>query len=96
MGVVAGLNAALLALGEGQVVPPRNSAIGSLIAYITDPRNEQFQPMNINFGLFPTPPAGVRKKDRKRYIANRALEEIASWAEKIDGIAKKRLHQGLS
>ncbi len=52
--------------------------------------------MNINFGLFPTPPAGVRKKDRKRYIANRALEEIASWAEKIDGIAKKRLHQGLS
>jgi folate-dependent tRNA-U54 methylase TrmFO/GidA len=46
--------------------------------------------MNINFGLFSSPPPEVRKKDRKRYIANRALEEIRSWSEKIDGIRKER------
>jgi len=89
MGIVAGLNAALLALGEGPLVPPRNSAIGSLILYITEARIGDFQPMNVNFGLFSSPPPEVRKKDRKRYVANRALEEIRSWSEKIDGIRKE-------
>ena len=93
MGIVAGLNAGLLALGEGPLVPPRNSAIGSLVSYITEARGGDFQPMNINFGLFSSPPPEVRKKDRKRYIANRALEEIRSWSEKIDGIRKER-HAG--
>ncbi len=91
MGIVAGLNAALLALGEGTLVPPRNSAVGSLISYIIEAGSGDFQPMNINFGLFPSPPPEVRKKDRKRYIANRALEEMRSWTEKIDGIDKVRL-----
>ncbi len=90
MGIVAGLNAALVALGEGPLVPPRNSAIGGLIAYITEARAAEFQPMNINFGLFTEPPGGVRKKDRKRYIANRALDEMRSWSEKIDGIERHR------
>jgi methylenetetrahydrofolate--tRNA-(uracil-5-)-methyltransferase len=90
VGIVAGLNAALVALGEGPLVPPRSAAIGSLIAYITEARSGEFQPMNINFGLFTQPPPGVRKKDRKRYIANRALEEMRSWLEKIDGIEKQR------
>lgn len=96
MGILAGLNAGLLATGEGPLVPPRNSAIGSLVAYITNAPNDQFQPMNINFGLFSAPPPGVKKKDRKRYVANRALEEIRSWVEKIDGVVKKRRHLGVS
>jgi methylenetetrahydrofolate--tRNA-(uracil-5-)-methyltransferase len=90
MGIVAGINAGLLALGEGPLVPPRNSAVGSLISYITEARSGDFQPMNVNFGLFPSPPPEVRKKDRKRYIANRAGEEMRSWSEKIDGIGKEQ------
>ncbi len=95
MGIVAGLNAALLALGEGPLVPPRASAIGSLISYIVEARSGDFQPMNINFGLFQSPPPEVRKKDRKRYIANRAQEELRSWLDKINGIEKER-HVGSS
>lgn len=90
MGIVAGLNAALLAHGEGPLVPPRNSAVGSLVSHITEATGGDFQPMNINFGLFSSPPPGVRKKDRKRYIANRALEQIRAWSEKIDRIRKER------
>jgi methylenetetrahydrofolate--tRNA-(uracil-5-)-methyltransferase len=90
MGIVAGLNAALLALGEGPLVAPRGSAIGSLISYIVEARSGDFQPMNINFGLFQSPPPEVRKKDRKRYIANRAQEELRSWLDKINGIDKER------
>jgi methylenetetrahydrofolate--tRNA-(uracil-5-)-methyltransferase len=90
MGIVAGINAALLSLGEGTLVPPRGSAIGSLISYIIEAPGGDFQPMNVNFGLFSSPPPEVRKKDRKRYIANRALEEMRSWSEKIDGIGKER------
>jgi methylenetetrahydrofolate--tRNA-(uracil-5-)-methyltransferase len=96
MGIVAGINAALLAFGDGPVVPPHNTAIGSLIAHITDASADQFQPMNINFGLFPAPPEAVRKGDRKRYIAKRALDEIASWAEKIDGIVERRRDRTVS
>jgi methylenetetrahydrofolate--tRNA-(uracil-5-)-methyltransferase len=90
MGIVAGLNAALLALGEGPLVPPRGSAVGSLISYIVEAPGGDFQPMNVNFGLFSSPPPEVRKKDRKRYIANRALEEMQSWLDKIDGIGRER------
>jgi methylenetetrahydrofolate--tRNA-(uracil-5-)-methyltransferase len=90
MGIVAGLNAALVALGDGPLIVPRNSAVGCLISYITEARSGEFQPMNVNFGLFTPPPPGVRKKDRKRYIANRALDEMRSWSNKIDGIERQR------
>jgi methylenetetrahydrofolate--tRNA-(uracil-5-)-methyltransferase len=90
MGIVAGLNAALVALGDGPLIPPRNSAVGCLTSYITEARGGEFQPMNVNFGLFTPPPPGVRKKDRKRYIANRALDEMRSWSNKIDGIERQR------
>ncbi|MBN1572571.1 MAG: methylenetetrahydrofolate--tRNA-(uracil(54)-C(5))-methyltransferase (FADH(2)-oxidizing) TrmFO [Deltaproteobacteria bacterium] len=83
MGILSGINAALLALNEGLMIPPRDTALGSLVSYITDKRNRDFQPMNINFGLFPSPPAGVRKKDRKRYMVKRALKEMGLWEEKI-------------
>jgi len=53
MGIIAGINAAKLVLNEPMIVPPRETAIGSLIKYITDTEVKNFQPMNINFGLFP-------------------------------------------
>jgi methylenetetrahydrofolate--tRNA-(uracil-5-)-methyltransferase len=65
--------------------PPRESALGSLLAHITGEANpETFQPMNVNFGLFPPLPDagakdGPRKKDRKRLYAERALAAVEDW-----------------
>jgi methylenetetrahydrofolate--tRNA-(uracil-5-)-methyltransferase len=84
MGIVAGLNAALLALDDGPQVPPRDTALGSLVFYITNSAILDFQPMNINFGIMPTAPRGVRKRDRKRYLAKRALSAMEAWAERIE------------
>lgn len=86
MGILAGLNAGLLALGDGPLVPPRSTALGSLIASITDTKKMDFQPMNINFGIFATPPSGVRKRDRKRFLSKRAIEDMQAWNEKLDKI----------
>jgi len=83
MGIVAGLNAAMLAIGEGPLVPPRDSALGSLIYYITDSGIIDFQPMNINFGIMPGAPREVRKRDRKRYLAKRALSAMETWTGRI-------------
>ncbi len=82
MGILAGINASLVALNEGPKVPPRNTAMGSLVTYITDKKSKEFQPMNINFGLFPSPPPGVRKKDRRRFMVNSAMKEMEIWAKK--------------
>ena len=79
-GLLAGINAAKLAKGEELVVLPAETALGSMARYITeaDPRN--FQPMNINFGLFPELQPKVRdKKARTEQLANRALTTIQNY-----------------
>lgn len=56
MGLLAGLNAAFIIEGKKAEPPPVNTALGALIQYITSPEHAvQFQPMNINFGLFNAP-----------------------------------------
>lgn len=76
-GLVAGINAARLVQGKEPFVFPATTAIGSLAHYITtaDPKN--FQPMNINFGLFEPLPEKVRnKQERNERLAERALATI--------------------
>lgn len=76
-GLVAGINAARLAQGKEPFVFPRETAHGALAHYITSADPARFQPMNINFGLFPSP--GVKfqdKKERCRIIAGIALKSI--------------------
>jgi methylenetetrahydrofolate--tRNA-(uracil-5-)-methyltransferase len=79
MGILAGINAARLVLGREPVVPPGESAMGSLIRYITDRTIKNFQPMNINFGLFPPLEGRVRKSEKKPLIAARALESVSRF-----------------
>ncbi|WP_342600675.1 FADH(2)-oxidizing methylenetetrahydrofolate--tRNA-(uracil(54)-C(5))-methyltransferase TrmFO [Psychrobacillus sp. FSL H8-0483] len=79
-GLLAGINAAKLVKGEELVVLPSETALGSMARYITeaDPRN--FQPMNINFGLFPELQPKVRdKKVKVEKLANRALTTIQNF-----------------
>lgn len=73
MGIIAGINAARVARGESPVVLPPETATGSLLRYISDGSVKNFQPMNINFGLFPTPGEKIKKSLRKTCIAERAL-----------------------
>jgi len=79
-GLVAGINAGRLARGLDPVVPPPQTALGSMSHYITTADFRHFQPMNANFGLFP--PLGERvrnKKEKNEAIAARALEQIESF-----------------
>ncbi len=81
MGIVAGINAARSVLNMSLLTVPPASAIGSLLRYITDESVKHFQPMNINFGLFPPIPKKVPKAVKKKLIAERALSEISAMYE---------------
>lgn len=83
IGILAGENASRTALGLPLVSPPTATAHGALITHLTDLTAKDFQPMNVNFGLFPPAPPGTKKKDRKAAYANRALRELEDWVGKI-------------
>ena len=79
VGLMAGLMAALELTGRPWQAPPRTTALGGLLAHITgDAEAETYQPMNINFGLFP-PLHDIRKKQRKQAYTARAKEDLAGW-----------------
>ena len=80
VGLLAGRFVAAEVRGEEPVPPPPETAHGALLAHITGgAAAETFQPMNVNFGLFPPPPAGTPKSERKPTIARRALEALSTW-----------------
>ncbi len=79
MGIIAGRNAAKVMKGEPPIVPPRETALGSLIKYITDTQVKSFQPMNINFGLFPAVQGKMQKTEKKKLIAKNALQSISTF-----------------
>ncbi len=100
VGLIAGRLAAAERLGEELQPPPPTTAIGALLNHITgghiesiDAGPRSFQPMNVNFGLFPpiaTPrfdeagkrqPAAERGLARKRTLSARALHDLARWME---------------
>lgn len=83
MGLLAGINAAFLALGKSLVVPPFTTAIGSLLQYLTNPRVKEFQPMNINFGLFPSLPIPLKGEKKHKALAERALHDLEEWKAKL-------------
>ncbi|MFD1735805.1 FADH(2)-oxidizing methylenetetrahydrofolate--tRNA-(uracil(54)-C(5))-methyltransferase TrmFO [Bacillus salitolerans] len=82
-GLVAGLNAAKLVLGEDLVVFPHETAIGSMARYITTASPTNFQPMNANFGLFKELDKKIKNKQaRNEALADRALETIQNFIKK--------------
>ena len=102
IGLLAGRFAASEALGEAPALPPPTTAFGALLGHITgghlvaddEPGKRSFQPMNINFGLFPPLDAGTRLKPdgftgrfrgkdktlaKKRAVTARALADCKAW-----------------
>ncbi|MFA5123162.1 MAG: methylenetetrahydrofolate--tRNA-(uracil(54)-C(5))-methyltransferase (FADH(2)-oxidizing) TrmFO [Zavarzinia sp.] len=80
MGLIAGRFAAGDALGEALNPPPPTTALGALLNHVTGGADEKtFQPMNVNFGLFPPLDTRTRKGDRKAAMSARALADLAAW-----------------
>ncbi len=101
MGLVAGRMAAAERLGRKTEAPPATTALGALVNHITgghvldqieDAKARSFQPMNVNYGLFPDievgelkGPDGKRLKGadrgraRKRLLSLRALDDVEGW-----------------
>jgi methylenetetrahydrofolate--tRNA-(uracil-5-)-methyltransferase len=80
IGLLAGKFAAAEIAGESLTPPPATTALGALISHITGGAEaETFQPMNVNFGLFPPLEKRVGKRFRKQAYAARALEHIDIW-----------------
>lgn len=79
-GLIAGINAAQLAKGEKPVRFPRETALGSMARYITEADPNNFQPININFGLFPELNRRYKTKaERAKKHANRALNALKEF-----------------
>ena len=78
MGLLAGLSAHLYARGKTFTPPPQDTCVGALLQYITTETNN-FQPMNVNFGLF----KDYRKREKEKTV-NRALQSIALWKKTVD------------
>ncbi len=82
MGLVAGINAARRILGRKAVAVPDTTAHGSLIRHITTPA-KNFQPSNINFGLFPPVNSGRGKDLRKKMLVERAVKDWEEYIERV-------------
>jgi methylenetetrahydrofolate--tRNA-(uracil-5-)-methyltransferase len=88
IGLLAGRFAAAERLGEALAPPPPTTAHGALLAHITaGAAAETFQPMNVNFGLFPPLAERVRKKERKPAYSRRALTDLEAWRRQADLVA---------
>ncbi len=87
-GLLAGLNAASLAADSEPVPPPRASAFGSLIHYVTQADPKNFQPANITFDLLPALEVRVRdRKERHRQQCEAALINFQSWWDRVPAFA---------
>jgi methylenetetrahydrofolate--tRNA-(uracil-5-)-methyltransferase len=91
IGLLAGRFAAADAQAREIVLPPVTTAIGALLHHVTAGANaETFQPMNVNFGLFPEPDAQTGKRlkgrDRKTLYSQRARAALAGWISEHAGI----------
>ena len=89
IGLLAGRFMAAEVAGTEPTLPPPETALGALLTHITGGHlagsANGYQPMNINFGLFPPLDGKFRKRDRKPAMAQRALDSLESWLTTASG-----------
>jgi methylenetetrahydrofolate--tRNA-(uracil-5-)-methyltransferase len=87
-GQLAGIHASALAAGVLPVAPPRQSAFGSLVHYITNASAKNFQPANITFDLLPALENRIRdRKQRHAAQCAQALREFETWWAQMQAVA---------
>ena len=80
IGLIAGRFAAAEWRGEALAPPPVETALGALLTHITGAAEAAtYQPMNVNFGLFPPIPGRTKKPDRKKMYTDRARAALSTW-----------------
>ncbi len=80
IGLLAGRFVAADRLGLPCAAPPQTTAFGALLGHITGGADAKtFQPMNVNFGLFPPLDVRVKKNERKTGRSRRALADLDLW-----------------
>jgi methylenetetrahydrofolate--tRNA-(uracil-5-)-methyltransferase len=83
VGLMAGLMTAAEITGTAWQAPPATTALGALLSHITgDADAQSYQPMNVNFGLFP-PLHDVKKKQRKEAYTERAKHDLGGWLQAV-------------
>jgi methylenetetrahydrofolate--tRNA-(uracil-5-)-methyltransferase len=89
IGLLAGRFALARLAGREPSPPPPTTAMGALLAHITSgAAAESFQPMNVNFGLFPVPEGKLPKgRERKKIYTARALDDLDQWLGAVQVIA---------
>ena len=86
MGLLASLSAVKKIKGEKYSRPPVDTALGSLLKYVTENRRQSFQPMNINYGLFQVHEMKIKdKRERNKKIELKALNSLSKWMDTMDG-----------
>ena len=94
LGFLAGSFAAAAALGGSAPEPPRETAHGALLTHLRDASPDHFQPMNVNYGLFPAlegAPTGRRrlpKREKNRLLAERSLAALERYRVALDEMTR--------
>jgi methylenetetrahydrofolate--tRNA-(uracil-5-)-methyltransferase len=86
LGLLAGIHAAFAAHGEVAPLPPATTAHGALLHYLKDADPNGFQPMNVNFGLFPPladAPKKLKKREKNERLAARSREGLADYVDRV-------------
>jgi methylenetetrahydrofolate--tRNA-(uracil-5-)-methyltransferase len=86
LGLLAGAFAAFAARGERPPLPPETTAHGALLRHLRQANAQDFQPMNVNYGLFPELPQLPRrmpKREKNELLAARALSDLAPFAARL-------------
>ena len=90
-GLLAGINAAALATKVQPIAPPRASAFGSLVHYVTQADSKNFQPANITFDLLPALENRIRdRKERHRLQCEKALQAFEPWFRELQAAANSQ------
>ncbi|MFZ5352093.1 MAG: methylenetetrahydrofolate--tRNA-(uracil(54)-C(5))-methyltransferase (FADH(2)-oxidizing) TrmFO [Bacillota bacterium] len=88
-GMIAGINMYKILTGQEPVIFPAVTAHGALCSYITDDTSKHFQPMNVNFGIFPNLEVRTKKKqDRNKAYADRALSKLEEIKSELISVNK--------
>lgn len=84
-GIYAGLGLLSHLKGGELPVPPADTALGALVQYVTEPREERFQPSNINFGIMQDP-GEIHRKRRREARLEREYRSFENWIDSLSGL----------